>query len=130
MQVYKAGRKPAVDRLCLGIPRGEVRETHTKRSTHHIIVQQKQTCTVWLINTVPISTKVRGNFGQYPSDYFITSAAETIATKAATGAAVLKILLLLLLLGFICSYNHNYYCYYYSSLCCCYCRVKYVLYYT
>lgn len=24
-QVYKAGKKPAVDRLCLGIPRGEVR---------------------------------------------------------------------------------------------------------
>lgn len=24
LQVYKAGRKPAVNRLCLGIPRGEV----------------------------------------------------------------------------------------------------------
>lgn len=27
-QIYKAGKKPAVDRLCLGIPHGEVREIH------------------------------------------------------------------------------------------------------
>lgn len=29
VQVYKAGRKPAVDRLCLGIPRSEVRDLRT-----------------------------------------------------------------------------------------------------
>lgn len=29
VQVYKAGRKPAVDSLCLGIPRSEVRDLRT-----------------------------------------------------------------------------------------------------
>lgn len=36
VQVYKAGRKPAVDRLCLGIPRSEVRDllTNDCEDTH------------------------------------------------------------------------------------------------
>lgn len=34
VQVYKAGRKPAVDRLCLGIPRSEVRDLIVKTHTH------------------------------------------------------------------------------------------------
>ena len=39
---FRWGRKPAVDRLCLGIPRGEVRHFHATCSTHDVILKWKR----------------------------------------------------------------------------------------